>query len=308
MNQSPRLDGVSWAMIGAMSLVWGSAFLLIEIGLRSFPPVTLAFLRFALAAPFMVVMLHLMKERLPTDAASWRRLFVLGALNAALPMMLFFWGQQYLTSGYASVLNATTPLWGVLVAHVLTQDEKATPLRLFGVLLGLAGMIVMVGPDALGGLTQNLLEQIACLISTVFYGFAAVYGRKLGQARMTPLAVATGHVITAALLLLPIMLIVDQPWTLSAPGNDSLLAVIALAIPATAIPYLLYFKVIDRAGASNAMLVALILPVVAIFLGIVFLDESLTSGQIAGSALIALGLLAIDGRFVPALARRAAVP
>jgi drug/metabolite transporter (DMT)-like permease len=308
LNQAPKLDGASWAMIGAMSLFWGSAFLLIEIGLRAFPPVTLAFLRFAIAAPFMLIALHVMKERLPADWASWRQLFVLGALNAALPMMLFFWGQQFLASGYASVLNATTPLWGVLVAHVLTHDEKATPMRFIGVLLGLAGIVVMVGPDAMGGLSQNLLGQIACLVSTMFYGVAAIYGRKLGQARMTPLAVATGHVITAALLLLPVMLLIDQPWRLPNPSSPSMLAVFALAIPATAIPYLLYFKVIDRAGASNAMLVALTLPVVAIVLGIVFLGESLTGGQVTGTALIALGLLAIDGRFAPALARRAAVP
>ncbi len=298
MNVSPKLDGTSWAMIGAMSLLWGSAFLLIEIGLRSFAPNTLVFLRMAIAAPVMLVALFFLKERLPRDWSSWRQLFVLGALNAALPFILFFWGQQYLESGYASVLNATTPLWGVLVAHFLTTNEKATPPRIIGVLLGLAGIIVMVGPDAMGGLSQSLLAQIACLVSTLFYSFAAIYGRKLGQSSMTPMVVATGQVITAGLIMLPVMLWFDRPWEAAMPSMDSVLAAVALGIPATAIAYLFYFKTIDRAGASNAMLVAFIMPVVAIVLGVSFLGETLTGGQIAGTTLIALGLVAIDGRLL----------
>jgi drug/metabolite transporter (DMT)-like permease len=292
-------------MIGAMALLWGSAFLLIEIGLRSFAPNTLVFLRMAIAAPVMLAILAVMKEKLPRDFASWRQLFILGALNAALPFILFFWGQKYLESGYASVLNATTPLWGVLVAHFLTQDEKATPMRIIGVLLGLAGIIVMVGPDAMGGLSNNLLAQIACLVSTLFYSFAAIYGRKLGQTNMTPMVVATGQVITAGLIMLPVMLWFDRPWLAAVPSTESILAALGLGIPATAIAYLFYFKTIDRAGATNAMLVAFIMPVVAIVLGISFLGEALAQGQIIGTVLIAFGLLAIDGRL---LARTRNVP
>jgi drug/metabolite transporter (DMT)-like permease len=292
-------------MIGIMSLLWGSAFLLVEISLRSFAPNTLVFLRMGIAAPFMLAALLFLREKLPTDFASWRQLFVLGALNAALPFILFFWGQQYLDSGYASVLNATTPLWGVIVAHFLTADERATPLRIAGVLIGLAGIIVMVGPQAMGGISSSLLAQLACIVSTSMYSFAAIYGRKLGQSSMTPMAAATGQAITAALIMLPIMLYFDRPWEQPMPSRDSVLAVLGLAIPVTALPYMLYFKTIDRAGASNAMLVGFIMPVVAIALGIAFLDESLTGGQIIGTALIALGLIAIDGRL---LARRASVP
>jgi drug/metabolite transporter (DMT)-like permease len=290
-------------MIGAMSLLWGSAFLLIEIGLRSFAPNTLVFLRMAIAAPVMLIALAALKEQLPRDWVSWRQLFVLGGINAAFPFILFFWGQQYLESGYSSVLNATTPLWGVIIAHLLTDDEKATPLRIAGVVLGLAGIVVMVGPDVLSGASQSLLAQVACIVSTVFYSFAAIYGRRLGQSAMTPMVVATGQVITAGLIMLPIMLIIDQPWTRATPSLDSVLAAVALGIPATALAYFLYFKTIDRAGASNAMLTAFIMPVVAILLGIAFLDERLTSGQIIGTALIALGLIAIDGRLVPGRGR-----
>jgi drug/metabolite transporter (DMT)-like permease len=297
MSAAPKLDGTSWAMIGTMALLWGSAFFLIEIGLQSFAPNTLVFLRLAIVAPFMMITLHFMKERLPRDLASWRQLFILGALNAALPFILFFWGQAKLdNSGYASVLNATTPLWGVIVAHFLTDDEKATRLRIAGVIVGMAGIVVMVGPSAMGGMSANLFAQIACMLSTVFYSFAAIYGRKLGQSTMTPMAVATGQVIGAAIIMLPIMLYFDRPWLRPMPTQDALLATLALAVPATALPYLLYFKTIDRAGALNAMLVAFIMPVVAIAMGIAFLGETLTNGQIAGTLLIALGLVTLDGR------------
>lgn len=292
-------------MIGAMSLLWGCAFLLIEIGLRTIAPNTLVFLRMAIAAPFMLLFLAFLKERMPRDWRSWRQLFVLGALNAAFPFILFFWGQQYLDSGYASILNATTPLWGVVIAHFLTVDEKATQQRIVGVLLGLAGIIVMIGPDAMKGVSNSLLAQIACLVSTLFYGYAAIYGRKLGQSSMTPMVVATGQVITAALIMLPVMLWFDRPWERPLPSTESLLAATALAIPATAIAYLFYFKTIDRAGATNAMLVAFIMPVIAVMLGIAFLGEVLTGGQVIGALLIAAGLVAIDGRL---LARRASVP
>jgi drug/metabolite transporter (DMT)-like permease len=298
VNASPKLDATSWAMIGAMSLLWGSAFLLIEIGLRTIAPMTLVFLRMGIAAPFMLLGLYMLQERLPTDRASWQQLIILGALNAAFPFILFFWGQQYLDSGYASILNATTPLWGVVVAHFLTDDEKATPARIAGVLLGLTGIIVMVGPEAMAGLTQSLLAQIACLVSTLFYGCAAIYGRKLGKSGMTPMVVATGQVITAALIMLPVMLWFDRPWQRPLPSTESLLAATGLAIPATAIAYFFYFKTIDRAGATNAMLVAFIMPVIAVMLGIAFLGEVLTGGQIVGALLIAAGLVAIDGRLL----------
>lgn len=296
MTQSPKLDGQGWALIAILSILWGGAFFLIEIGLRSFPPLTLVFARLALAVPPMWLAMRLMGERLPAGLRIWALLTVVGALNCALPFALFFWGQQYLDSGYASILNATTPLWGVITAHFLTSDEKATPARILGVVAGMAGIIVMVGPEAMKGLSDNLLAQIACLVSTVFYSFAAIYGRRLSQSALTPMAVATGQTITAALLMIPLVLIVDQPWTIAGPSTPSTLAAITLALFSTALAYTLYFRLIDRSGASNAQLVAFLMPILAVILGILFLGETLSVGQIAGAALIAIGLVILDGR------------
>lgn len=293
------MSTADWGIIILLSLLWGGAFFMIELGLRGFPPNTLVFLRMALAVPPMLLALKIMGHRLPSDRISWMQLFVLGAINAAFPFILFFWGQTQIDSGLASVLNATTPLWGVVTAHFLTRDEKATPGRIIGVLLGLAGIVVMVGTDALDGITGSVLAQLACLTATLLYALAAVYGRTLSQSTMTPLVVATGQVITAAIIMLPVMLIADQPWALPAAGWDAWAGAIGLAIPSTAIAYFFYFRLIDSAGASNAMLVAFIMPVIAIILGVVALGETVELKEIAGALLIALGLLAIDGRFVP---------
>ena len=298
MTTTPKLDGHGWLLIGILAVLWGGAFFLIEVGLRSFPPITLVFIRVAFAVPPMWIAMRLMGQSLPTSARVWGLLAVVGALNCALPFTLFFWGQQYLDSGYASILNATTPLWGVITAHFLTSDEKATPARIVGVLTGMAGIIVMVGPEAIKGLSNNLLAQIACVISTVFYSLAAIYGRRLSQTTLTPMAVATGQTVMAAVLMIPIVLLVDQPWTMATPRLDATLAGLTLALLSTALAYTLYFRLIDRAGASNAQLVAFLMPILAVILGIAFLGERLNQGQILGAVLIAFGLVIIDGRLL----------
>lgn len=302
------MSSADWGVIMLLSLLWGGAFFMIELGLRGFPPNTLVFLRMALAVPPMLLILKIMGHHMPRDRQSWQRLFVLGAINAAFPFILFFWGQTRIESGLASILNATTPLWGVVTAHFLTKDEKAAPARVIGVLLGLAGIIVMVGTEALGGISGSVLAQLACLAATLLYALAAVYARTLSQTTMTPLVIATGQVVTAAIIMLPVMLMVDQPWALPSAGWDAWAGALGLAIPSTAIAYFFYFRLIDRAGASNAMLVAFIMPVVAIILGVVALGETVEAKEIAGAVLIALGLIAIDGRLLPRLAPKPSVP
>jgi drug/metabolite transporter (DMT)-like permease len=295
---APKLDATGWLLIGILSILWGGAFFLIEVGLRSFPPITLVFMRLVLAVPPMWIAIRLMGERLPTEPRIWGLLAIVGALNCALPFILFFWGQQYLDSGYASILNATTPLWGVITAHFLTSDEKATPARIVGVLIGMAGIVVMIGPEAMNGLSNNLLAQLACIVSTIFYSFAAIYGRRLSQTELTPMAVATGQTMMAALMMAPVVVLIDQPWTMAPPRLDSTLAGLTLALFSTALAYTLYFRLIDRSGASNAQLVAFLMPILAVILGIAFLGESLSGGQIAGAGLIAVGLAILDGRLV----------
>lgn len=294
-----------WSLITALSVLWGSAFILIEIGLRSVPPNTLVFARMALAVPPLLLLLHLKGERLPRGGKSWAMLSLLGLLNVVLPFILFYWGMTQISTGLASILNATTPLWGVVAAHFLTRDEKATPARLLGVVFGVAGIAVMIGVDAFKGASTGILAQIACLIATLSYAIASIYGRRFADSGMTPLAVATGQVLTSALIMLPIALASDAMWTLPMPGLSFWLATGAIAIFSTSLAYYLYFQLLESAGASNSLLVTFLIPIVAILLGVGFLGERITANQAAGIALIAAGLILLDGRV---LARRQNVP
>ena len=225
-------------------------------------------------------------------------LSVLGILNVVLPFILFYWGMTQISTGLASILNATTPLWGVVAAHFLTRDEKATPARIIGVLFGVAGIAVMIGVDALSGMTSGLLAQIACLIATLCYALGSIYGRQFGASGMAPLSIATGQVLTSALIMLPIALISDAPWTLPLPGLAFWASTGAIAVFSTSLAYYLYFQLLESAGASNSLLVTFLIPIVAIMLGIGFLGETFSANQAAGMVLIALGLVVLDGRML----------
>jgi drug/metabolite transporter (DMT)-like permease len=294
-----------WSLIAALAVLWGSGFILIEIGLRSVPPNTLAFARMALAVPPLLLLLKLRKEGLPRDFKSWEMLTIVGLLNVVIPFILFYWGMTQISTGLASILNATTPLWGVVAAHFLTRDEKATPARVIGVLFGVAGIAVMIGVDALKGMSSGILAQIACLIATLCYALGSIYGRRFGQSGMTPLSIATGQVITSAIILLPIALFTDAPLSLPMPGIDFWLSTLAMAVFSTSIAYYLFFNLVESAGASNSLLVTFLIPIVAILLGTTFLGERFSANQGAGIALIAVGLVLLDGRV---LARKRIVP
>lgn len=306
MSGVPSLSSRDWGILTILALVWGSSFFLIELGLTGFGPLTLVFLRIALAIPLMVVAMRMAGQRLPRDGRSWWQLTVIGFLNLAFSQALFFWAQTRIDSGLASILNATVPLWGVVLAHYFTADERATPAKLLGVTIGFGGLVVMVGPDALAGVGQDVPAQLACLLATVCFAAAAVYARRLGG-HVQPLAAATGQMMTAAAMLLPLPLFFETPFA-AEPSITAIAALLTLAIVATSFTYLLYFRLIATAGASNAMLIALLMPPVAILLGVLFLNESLSNGQIMGMALILTGLIIIDGRLFRGLAPRRSVP
>lgn len=307
IGSSPRMSAHDWGLIAILAVVWGGAFFLIEIGLTGFGPLTLVALRMLLAIPLMLLALKWLGHALPRDARSWWQLTLLGFFNVAMPMALFFWAQTRIDSALAAILNATVPLWGVLIAHLFTHDERATPLKLVGVLLGFGGIIVMVGPEAVNGMGQDVVAQLACLFAAASFAGAAVYARRLGTT-IAPMAAATGQIVTATALLLPLAIIVEQPWAAPAPNMTAVAALLTLALIGTSFAYFIFFRLIDRAGASNALLIALVMPPIAILLGVAVLGEVLTRDQVIGMALITLGLLVIDGRLFTRLAPNRPVP
>lgn len=306
MHTGPQIAAKDWLVIIGLAIVWGGSFLLIELGLQGFGPLTLVFLRMALAIPLMLLALRWMGLRLPRDRRSWFHLTILGFLNIALPMALFFLAQTRIESGLASILNATTPMWSVVFAHIFIHDERATFAKILGVLTGFAGIVVMIGPDALKGIGQDIFAQLACLFATACFAASAVYARRLGTS-IAPVSIATGQIITASLMLAPLPLLFESPFA-AAPSTIAVFAVLTMAIACTSIAYLLFFRLIDRVGVGNSMLIALLMPAVAIALGVAVLGEQLRDAQIAGMALILAGILIIDGRVVSRLASRLSVP
>lgn len=226
------------------------------------------------------------------------RLFGIGLVNNALPFSLIVWGQIHIASGVASILNATTPLFTVIVAHYFTGDEKMSWARLLGVLIGFAGVVIMIGSDTLQPLGVNVFAQLAILLAAFCYAVSGVYARRFRQMGISPMATATGQLTASSIILLPAMLIADQPWTLPMPGAATIAAILALASLSTALAYILYFKILGSSGATNVLLVTFLVPVSAILLGVFVLGETLYLKHFIGMALIGAGLAAIDGRLI----------
>jgi drug/metabolite transporter (DMT)-like permease len=293
---TPVMGGREWAMLLALAVLWGGSFFFNGVAVRELPSFTLVWLRVACAAVTLMVALRLLGHRMPMHGRIWLAFFGMGLLNNVLPFVLIVWGQHRIASGLASILNATTPLFTVLVAHVLTPDEKLTPLKGAGVIVGFVGAAVMIGPDALGGLGGGVLAQLACLAAAVSYAFAGIFGRRFKRMGVAPLATAAGQVSASTVLLLPIMLLVDRPWTLAMPHATTWAAVLGVGLLSTALAYVLYFRILAAAGATNLLLVTFLIPVSAILLGALVLGEVLLPRHFFGMALIGIGLAAIDGR------------
>lgn len=302
-SSSRPMTLLEWGMLIALSVMWGGSFFFNGIAVRELPVFTIVVMRLALGALVLLVLLRARGDRLPSGWPVWRTFFILGAVNNAIPFSLIVWGQQHIASGVASLLNAATPLFTVIFAQFLTSDEKMNGGRLAGVLIGFAGVAVMIGGDAVGTLGTNAAAQLSCLAATVSYALGNIYGRRFSAMGVAPMTVATGQVVTASVMLAPLALVVDQPWTLEMPGVPAVLAVLGLAVVSTAAAYVLFFRILSTAGATNLALVTFLVPVSAILLGISFLNETLLARHLAGMALIGLGLAAIDGRVWRALRR-----
>ena len=283
-----------WAMLVTLSVLWGGSFFFAEIALESLPPLTIVTLRVGLAAITLWLVVLALKLPIPNSPPIWIAFFTMGLLNNVLPFSLIVWGQSQISSGLAAILNATAPLFGVIVAGILLRDESATPLKITGVVIGFAGVIVMMDLSSIA--TSSLLAQLAILAAALSYACASVYGRRFKATGLNPILVAAGQVTGSTLLLLPIALWVDGNDHYANVPSQVWAAIISLAVFSTAAAYILYFKLLASAGATNILLVTLLVPVSAILLGWLFLKESLQTPHIIGMAMIALGLSSIDGR------------
>jgi drug/metabolite transporter (DMT)-like permease len=286
------MSRTDWMNLTILSILWGGSFFFVEVALQGLPVLTIVWLRVALAAVILAGVLALRGVVFPS-AGIWPVLMVMGFLNNAVPFTLFVLAQGEISGALASILNATTPLFTVLVAHWATADERITPAKAVGLGLGFAGVVVMLAGAEMDG---AVAAKLACLAAAMSYAVASVWGRRFRRLGVAPLATAFGQVAATSVLLLPVWLWIDSPWTLAWPGVPVAGAVIGIAALSTALAYLIYFRLLASAGATNLAVVTFLIPVSATALGWIALGERLLPQHIAGFGLIVAGLAAIDGR------------
>jgi len=293
---SPTISVTAWVMLFALAAVWGGSFFFVEVALREVKPLTIVLHRVFWAVPVLAVVLWWMGLRPPTDLKTWGAYGIMGAFNNAIPFMLIVWGQTQIEGGLASILNGTTAVFGAVVAGVLLVDERLTPRKLTGAILGLLGVAAIMGPSAASGFDLRNLGQLAILGAALSYSFGSVWGR-IALSGQKPQVNAFGMLVASTLMMIPLALYSEgfPNLALSAGVWGSLLG---LSLLATAMAYLLYFGILIRAGAANLTLVTLLIPPFAVTLGRMFLGERLGIEALIGFALIALGLAITDGRLI----------
>ncbi|WP_192890230.1 DMT family transporter [Vibrio bathopelagicus] len=284
-----------WAMLILLSMLWGGSFFFVGVVVTDLPPLTIVALRVGIAAITLWIIALMIGLRPPKEWRVWGAFLGMGLLNNAVPFALIVWGQTQIASGLASILNAATPIFAVVVAGILLPDERVTSLKLAGVGIGFVGVVVMIGLPALSG-GGSLIAQLAIIAAALSYAFAGAYGRRFKTMGINPIITAAGQVTASTIVLTPVALMVDGPLDVVAMSGDTWSAIIGLAVLSTAVAYVLYFKILEIAGATNVLLVTLLVPVSAILLGFLFLNESLEVIHFVGMLLIAIGLSAIDGR------------
>jgi drug/metabolite transporter (DMT)-like permease len=290
---SLRMGPTEWLLLVVLSILWGGSFFFNKLTVVEWPPFAVVQVRVGLAALSLLLVVRITGQSMAVGRSIWLAFFGMGILNNLIPFSLFLWGQQQIASGLASILNATTPVFAVLVMHCFA-GEKATGLKLGGVLAGLVGVGILMGPDVLGGLGSNLAAQLACILAAVSYAFSGLFGRRFRG--LPPLVAATGQLCASTVMIVPIVFVLHPPWTLPVPSQQAILAAIGLALISTALAYIIFFRIMRAAGPSNVMLVTFLIPVSAILLGSGLLGEELLPRHFAGMAAIFVGLALIDGR------------
>jgi drug/metabolite transporter (DMT)-like permease len=308
--QENRIDGRDWSLLGLLSVLWGGSFFFNGVLLRELPPLTVVLLRVALAAVMLLPLLRVYGIRLPCGVAGWAPFFAIGLLNNVLPFSLIVMGQTYIPSGLASILNATTPLFTVVVMAI-AGEERLHARRIAGVIVGLIGVIILHGGalegkgiDARGfGFEAGQgIGILLCLAAAFSYGLAALVARRL-LSNSPPLATATFQMLASVAMMTVVCGAVDRPWRLPLPDMTTWLAAVGLAALSTALAYIVFFQILRRSGATNVMLVTLLIPVTALLLGYLVLGESISPREIAGAVVIGSALLLIDGRLMNFLRR-----
>lgn len=291
-----RMGLVEWSMLLLLSMLWGGSYFFVEIALLEWSPLLIVAVRVVVACAVIWGIVLAAGLPVPRSLRAWTAFFWMGLLNNIFPFLLIVWGQKEIESGLAAILTAAAPIFSVLVAGFWLKDEPLTRSKLLGTALGLIGVVVLIGPSALAGLSANLLAQLAVLGAALSYAFAGVYARRFTRMNVDPIVAASGQLLMSSLIMIVLVLVFEAPAQLIESSAKIWAVVGLMAIFSTALAYILYFRLLASAGATNAILVTLLIPVTAILLGALFLDERLQWLHFLGMVVIGLGLSVIDGR------------
>jgi drug/metabolite transporter (DMT)-like permease len=283
-----------FALLGLLAAIWGSSYLLVKVALATIPPITLIAARVTIAAVFLVIVMQYQGSRWPRDWSMWRLLFVQALFNSIASWTLLAWGQQFVDSGVAGVLNSTSPIFVLAFTWLVTRHEPITAWKVGGALMGLAGVGLIVGPEALRGLGKQTLGQLAILGSAALYACAAIHGRRFSA--LVPTVTAAGTTLWATLCLVPLALVAEQPWTLH-PSAVSIMAAAALGLVCTGLALLVYFRLVHTIGSLGVASQCYLRAGVSVLLGVFVLGERLTSTAAFGLLGVILGVVMISARW-----------
>lgn len=278
------------ALLLALATLWGASYTLIKIGVATIPPITFIAARTLIAGGILFAVLRLRGLRLPGDGATWKRFLFQACLNSVIPFTMIAWAEQSVDAGLATILNSTSPIFTFLLTVFFTRHEPATARKLFGVVAGIIGICLIVGVEALNGLGRDLWAQLAIVLATVSYAIAAIFGR--GFKGLDPMMPAAGSLICGGAILLPLSLLIDQPWTL-APSVDSMWALLGLSVFSTALAFVIYFRLLRSLGSVGTTSQAYLRVPIGVGIAIVFLGEAMTSTMLAGLLFVIVGVAAM---------------
>lgn len=290
------------ALLVALATLWGGSYTFIKLGVATIPPITLIAARTTIAGLLLLAIMRMRGVRMPADAATWQRFAFQAVLNSVIPWTLIAWGERHVDAALATILNSAGPIFTFLFTAVVTRHEATTPRKLFGVIAGMAGILLIVGVDAFHGMGSGLAAEAAIVAATICYACAAIFGRSFGG--LDPMAPAAGSLLAGAAVLIPASLAVERPWTLS-PSLGSVLALLALAVFSTAAAFAIYFRLIQTLGSVGTTAQAYLRVPIGVAISVAFLGETLSQTAWIGLACVVLGVAAMT---IPARPRTSVRP
>lgn len=283
-------NGREYLLLLVLATLWGASYTFIRLGVATIPPVTLIAARTLIGGALLFVMLAARGIAMPRDVAAWRRFMLQALLNSVVPFTLIAWAEKTVPAGLTTILCSTSPIFTFLITFAITRHEQVALTKLFGVVSGLAGICLIVGVEALSGFGRELVADFALIAATLCFAGAAIFGRSFGT--LDPMAPAAGSMLCGSVVLIPISLAAERPWTI-APSASSVMALIGLSIFSTAFAFALYFRLVRTLGSVGVTAQAYLRVPVGVGIGILFLGESLTLSAVIGLTCVVVGVAAM---------------